>query len=369
MEASMSTAGRAAIGPELALGQNVRAVVLNGSGDRRYQAQVAGVPLSWRVTLFSRLARLYEEGDEDEFWVFGLRARQRQLDLSDSDFGRMAITQKMLGRYQHALEAMHSVLEHPGRADMEPQDVSEFKGMIGRCLKRDQWDWLTVYTALGRPPYRNLRSAYRVMPGLRHALVSGDDERRRAARQELVAAGAGDWIQSGLARLGEFASDVPPLTLLRMPDEPDSRPSDRDCLKAARQKMRSDTRMQLEKASSAHQTALAILARTLRESGRDVGANTYIDAACDLHGGPALFEVKSINPENERAQSRKAVAQLHEYRYLHEMRSASLWVVFSREPTTPWLVDYLRSDQEIRVLWIDGLTLAGPDVGRLELVT
>lgn len=365
----MPSTRRAAIGPELALGQDVRAVVLGRSGDQRYEAQVAGAPLSWHATLFSRLARLYEEGDEDEFWVFGLRAHQRQLDLSDSDFGRMAITQRMLGRYQRALEAMHSLFEHPGRADVEPQNVSEFKGMIGRCLKRDQWDWLTVYTALGRPPYRNLRSAYRVMPGFRHALLSVDDEGRRAARQELLAAGAGDWIQSGLARLAELASDVPPLTLLRMPDEPDPRPSDRDRLETAPQPMRSETRVRLEKASSAHQTALAILARTLRESGREVGANTYIDAACDLPSGPALFEVKSIDSDNERAQSRKAVAQLHEYRYLHGMRSASLWVVFSREPSTPWLVDYLRTDQGIGVLWVDGLTLAGPDVKRLELVT
>ena len=87
-----------------------------------------------------------------------------------------------------------------------------------------------------------------------------------------------------------------------------------------------------------------------------------MDAYARLPSGPAIFEVKSNTKDNERSQIRHAISQLYEYRYLHDLGDATLWIVLSNPPFVTWMTDYLRGDRSIHVLWAEENELAGPDL-------
>src|SRR5262249_15333769 len=119
-------------------------------------------------------------------------------------------------------------------------------------------------------------------------------------------------------------------------------------------------RQATERGSQAHRTTLKSLCAALTAYGLLVESGRLVDAYSRLPSGPAIFEVKSINQRNERAQSRHALSQLYEYRYLHNLADASLWLVLSEKPTQLWLVDYLMKDRGINVLWSSSEGFAGP---------
>ena len=122
----------------------------------------------------------------------------------------------------------------------------------------------------------------------------------------------------------------------------------------------------LNRATATHEETLRILGSCLEDSSYQVESNRFVDAFCRLKSGPALFEVKSITDANAVHQVRSALAQLYEYRFRHQIRGASLWIVLSARPTIDsWLVDYLETDRDVRVLWVVDGNLAGPSIERL----
>jgi hypothetical protein len=125
-------------------------------------------------------------------------------------------------------------------------------------------------------------------------------------------------------------------------------------------------RVKVEQASRVHGETLELLRRFLYERRVEVASSKLIDAFSVLNSGPAIFEVKSITDANERQQIRHAVSQLYEYRFLHSLFDASLWMVFSAEPSSIWLVEYLLHDREFRLVWVDNGKLVGPSVAELR---
>jgi hypothetical protein len=119
------------------------------------------------------------------------------------------------------------------------------------------------------------------------------------------------------------------------------------------------SRSKMERANQEHANALAILAHSLRRAGYEVGETKLIDAFSIIKGKPVIFEIKSINKHNERTQVRHAISQLYEYRYLYDIKEALLCLVFSQQPFSKWLIDYLIQDRSIHVLWIENGQLAG----------
>ena len=125
-------------------------------------------------------------------------------------------------------------------------------------------------------------------------------------------------------------------------------------------------RAKMERANVAHQGTLQVLKAQLQNRGRAVSESKLIDAYAVLDDGPAIFEVKSVTESNERDQIRHALSQLYEYRFLHSMANASLWIVFSQAPSSQWYIDYLAGDRGIRVLWVDDGGLRGPSIDLLK---
>jgi hypothetical protein len=124
-------------------------------------------------------------------------------------------------------------------------------------------------------------------------------------------------------------------------------------------------RVKVEQASRVHSETLELLRRFLHERRLEVTNSRLIDAFSVLSCGPAIFEVKSITDANERQQIRHAVSQLYEYRFLHSLFNASLWMVFSAGPASRWLVDYLLHDRGFRLAWVENGELVGPSVAEL----
>jgi hypothetical protein len=126
-------------------------------------------------------------------------------------------------------------------------------------------------------------------------------------------------------------------------------------------------RAKMERANNVHQATLQVLRSHLQSRKRGVSESKLIDAYSVLDDGPAIFEVKSITESNERDQIRHALSQLYEYRFLHSMADASLWIVFSQPPSSQWYIDYLAGDRGIRLVWVvnEG-RLRGPSVDLLN---
>jgi hypothetical protein len=125
-------------------------------------------------------------------------------------------------------------------------------------------------------------------------------------------------------------------------------------------------RAKMERANLVHRGTLQVLRTHLQIRKRAVSEDKLIDAYAVLDSGPAIFEVKSITESNERDQIRHAVSQLYEYRFLHSMADASLWIVFSQALSSQWYIDYLAGSLGFRVVWIDDGKLRGPSIDLLK---
>jgi hypothetical protein len=125
-------------------------------------------------------------------------------------------------------------------------------------------------------------------------------------------------------------------------------------------------RVKLEQANAAHKHTLSILKEFLQQRSLPVSESKLIDAYSILSSGPAIFEVKSITEANEREQIRHALSQLYEYRFLHSLPEATLWIVCSQELSSQWYVDYLTGDRGVHVVWLQNDELRGPSVEALR---
>jgi hypothetical protein len=69
-----------------------------------------------------------------------------------------------------------------------------------------------------------------------------------------------------------------------------------------------------------------------------------------------IIEVKSCHLGNLLPQVRRAVGQLYEYRYRAQMPGAHLWLILEERPigTLAWLEDYLVSNRQICLGWLEG---------------
>lgn len=123
-------------------------------------------------------------------------------------------------------------------------------------------------------------------------------------------------------------------------------------------------KVKLERANNEHKRTQKVLEDFLHENGFRLSNSKLIDLMSEIGGKVSIYEVKSINQENERSQVRHAVSQLFEYRFLHKMPNADLYIVFSTELFSGWLIEYLRN-LGIGVLWVTNGEIAGPDQDKL----
>lgn len=125
----------------------------------------------------------------------------------------------------------------------------------------------------------------------------------------------------------------------------------------------------LDQANFSHHATQNILENFLDIFSVQHTETKHIDIYADINGIPHIFEIKSISLRNEVPQTREAVGQLNEYAYLYGISNPRLYLVFSSQPKTKWLLDYLFKRMHINVIWIDishKNLLAGPGLKSLE---
>lgn len=163
-----------------------------------------------------------ERGEVVRGWIGEVTPARRQLILFVSDFGRLPISDGQRARYRLALDMVANLPGADPDATSHGQ-ISEFKGMLNRCIRHDQRDWLAVWDLFGRPDVRALRggvlAAERTRDAVRggalpatedlsllQTLASGalerlDADRVRLAASRTTAAMSGPTVDQGPARV------------------------------------------------------------------------------------------------------------------------------------------------------------------------
>jgi hypothetical protein len=77
------------------------------------------------------LTSIYAVSDEDWFWIYRLNEARREIFVSDSEFGRMPVSDRLRPRYIRAARAFLRVLEDDAPpTDGALDDLSEMKGIF-----------------------------------------------------------------------------------------------------------------------------------------------------------------------------------------------------------------------------------------------
>lgn len=345
------------------IGDEFDASVIRWQRAAEFVVATDAVPPDWSVVLKSRAKSSVSAGDIVSVWVIGTDTHSKIAFVSDSDFGRMVISDRLRPRYVRALTAVARMLDErtqPLACDAEL--VAEVKGMFTRCTNKDQWDWYSVYQALGRPLPISSRRAAQVLRELAQRIRAVNEPGVQDAIQQLNKLELRPVLLNAMRAIERATPSLPEARRLLQKRGRTSTKHEREF---ERRVLSSYEKNKLDEANAIHQELLNRLADFLGRQGHRVEENQFVDAFCRLKSGPAIFEAKSITATNELTQTRHALSQLYEYRYRHELPDAGLWVVYSKEPDEDWIVDYLANDRDVRVIWLNGEMFDGSSVDQL----
>jgi len=108
-----------------------------------------------------------------------------------------------------------------------------------------------------------------------------------------------------------------------------------------------------ERALESHRLLTNLVARRIRAAGSVPRFNGLVDLAARICGVPYIFEIKSTDEKNTRAQVRRGISQLYEYRYLQNVPHAQLVLVVEKplSKELAWMSQYLVQDRGISLVW------------------
>ena len=117
----------------------------------------------------------------------GEQKMKERKSIAKWGFGMAPISSRMQLRYDAAVQ---TALDLFG-GNIEPQkvpldDISELKGMFNRCLRKDQWDWFSVFTKFGEPSHKHMRRIVNNLQTLRRSIITDDQESIESAKQQLI---------------------------------------------------------------------------------------------------------------------------------------------------------------------------------------
>lgn len=97
------------------------------------------------------------------------------------------ISEIMQGRYDLAVQSFLEFLEgFTPFENLELNTISELKGMFNRCVRQDQWDWFSVYSEFGNPPFESMRRITGLLTELRNFLKNKNYTECYLIKQRLV---------------------------------------------------------------------------------------------------------------------------------------------------------------------------------------
>lgn len=328
--------------------------------DRTWIARFDGLADGWGCVLHRRDSSAIREQVATMAKVVWIDQAKKLIEVAVSRFGRLPVSDRMRPRYLKAGREILAILRGASELSQGAAgSLSEVKGLLNRCIRHDQPDWVTVYELFGRPTFDELSVAASLLAEISRSVRAGE-----AQSSELLPNLRATRLADLLDRFEQnLAQESVTLGSNRVEKRHGRSPEKVDAVET--RVLSSYEKQKLTDATAAHQTVLQILNETLTASGHVVETNVFIDAFTRLKSGPAVFEAKSVTGDNELSQIRAAISQLYEYRFRHRLRRASLWIVLSAPPSEEWIHGYLEDDRDIRLLWIEDGRVAGPSADRL----
>lgn len=102
-------------------------------------------------------------------------------------FGMAPISERMQARYDAAVQTVLDLIDGNLTFDEVNLDtISELKGMFNRCIRQDQWDWFSVFTELGTPPYHDMNKIVGALIDFRRAIKEQNSAEFEQAKNLLI---------------------------------------------------------------------------------------------------------------------------------------------------------------------------------------
>ena len=135
-------------------------------------------PNSWEFKLQAPSKIDIELNRELGGWIRDINEKYETVETSL--FSRDTGFDTMRDRY---LESANKLVNNPNEIDVET--LGEAKGMLTRCIKKDQPDWYTVYYLLGKPSYKSMHQGKSALNRLKQGIKYSDAEEASEAIQQL----------------------------------------------------------------------------------------------------------------------------------------------------------------------------------------
>jgi hypothetical protein len=162
------------------IGETFTSTVRGPTGDQEREWELVPPQLpDWQWCFWSRHKRTFTVGEAVSVWVKDIDLGRHCITLTVDDFGRVPWSESMRERYLNALADMERTLDEAEQGSITlpvPANLSEFRGMLGRCVKQDQPDWLLVFQALGFRHVTQARSLYHLIIELQRAIKAQESE-------------------------------------------------------------------------------------------------------------------------------------------------------------------------------------------------
>lgn len=103
------------------------------------------------------------------------------------EFGMADISLTMGKRFDDAVDNISLFLKNEiSLSEVKLDAISELKGMFNRSIRKDQWNWFTVYNKLGCPPKHEMDSIVYQLVKLRKSIKEKQFEESMSIRNDLV---------------------------------------------------------------------------------------------------------------------------------------------------------------------------------------
>ncbi len=107
--------------------------------------------LQWNAGMQSTV-KLYKQDDEIDGWIIRKNEDKKYIAIGISSFGFFPPKPDVLIRYFESLLYFKKIMLRffeSGSVAIIRKYLSEMKGLVNRCIRKDQWDWFIIYRAFG----------------------------------------------------------------------------------------------------------------------------------------------------------------------------------------------------------------------------
>lgn len=148
------------------------------SGLHKYEcSSLDRFPDDWTIWVTVPEENSLSVGDSVEGWIFDIDSRNKSITVTTDSFGQADLHTLKDRHVQAADHVSHLVIKNVrDSSTVDLDQVSHAKGLLSRCVRKDQWDWYTVYKLLGMPPEKRLKQGQQALSRLRNAAKRGDDD-------------------------------------------------------------------------------------------------------------------------------------------------------------------------------------------------